>query len=221
MKEIKNTVLSTDKENPNEKALKQSIVISALGIVFCMISLCSVTWAWFNINVSSSANSIRSSYYDLSVLVTNENAVVDAVDGKYVFLKDKEYQIKITANGTAETAYCALNINGNEYYTDKIPTRSIVIDDLPVENNITFTLRFTDNDTEVEFIPCWGAVNKANTEIRFKNGIYYIDMVESEPPISVPSENNSGNETAPPETNTEAETATLTTHVTTVHDSIE
>ena len=93
MKGLKNRLLSSDKDNLSEKAFKQSIAVSILGIVFCMIALCSVTWAWFFADVSSSANNIQSAHCNVTVTVKNGEKDITDNDGEYSLKKDKDYII--------------------------------------------------------------------------------------------------------------------------------
>ena len=197
MKRIKNIIFSSDKEKLTEKAFKQSIAISVLGIVLCMVVLCSATWAWFSTGVSSPANNIKSAYCDIIVSVINENAALDAQEGKYTLAKDKAYEVKINATGTAETAYCILKIGGNEYYTVQIPTQTAV-------NHISFTLQFTAEAIEIEIITRWGTSSKPEAERTFENGGLYLDCGKVDLlPIIVPETTPTTETTALETNNTE------------------
>ena len=134
-----------------------------------MAALCSVTWAWFSEDVTSSYNNIQSANCYVSVSVANEN-LSRAEDGKYTFTfyKDTAYKMKLTATGTAETAYCILNINGNEYCTDQIQ----------IPGEMEFTLQFSE-ETTVEILPCWGTSSKATRD--FANGLFYLNCNEVDP----------------------------------------
>lgn len=174
MKGLKNMLFSSKQEKLTEKAFTQSIAISVFSILLCIIALCSVTWAWFSDGVSSSTNSIRSANCDVIVLIANGGTTVQTVDGKYTFIKDKEYVIKMTAVGTAETTYCVLNIGGKSYYTVQIPTDAVTSD-----NFITFTLRFSADTSDVEIYTYWGTSSRVERD--FANGLYYLDCEETNP----------------------------------------
>lgn len=160
---MKNTLNS--KEKISEKAFKQSITISIIGILLCMVALCSVTWAWFSTEISSSSSDIKSAYCDVTVSVMNEGSKLDPIDGKYSFAKDKAYKIHITATGSAETAYCILQIDGELYYTAQIPTHTAM----------NFTLQFGADTTEVEIIRCWGTSSVPDANRTFINGGLYLN----------------------------------------------
>ena len=97
MKKHKSDVYISDKIKLTEKAFKQSITISIIGILLCMVALCSVTWAWFSAEISSSSNDITSAYCDVTVSVkNNDTAIVPSSDGKYTFEKDTPYSVSRT-----------------------------------------------------------------------------------------------------------------------------
>lgn len=62
MREYKKNICVSDSNRLTEKAFKQSITISFIGILLCMVALCSVTWAWFSAEISSSSNDIIDSF---------------------------------------------------------------------------------------------------------------------------------------------------------------
>ena len=66
-------------ENIADKAFMQSIVVSVLGIVLCIVALCSATYAWFVADISSSQNTISAAYFDLKVEVYDVTNVLAAM----------------------------------------------------------------------------------------------------------------------------------------------
>ena len=187
MKKHKSDIYISDKTKLTEKAFKQSITISIIGILLCMVALCSVTWAWFSTEISSSPSDIRSAYCDVTVSVANENNILDPVDGKYNFVKNKAYRILITATGNAETAYCILNVDGTNYYTAQIP----------IGESIAFTVQFNNAETtEVEIIKCWGTSSVPDEDRIFKNGGLYLNLEKVDKLPEVIFVTNSTTETA-------------------------
>ena len=160
-----------EKGHLGEKAFQQSILLSFLGILLCIVALCSATWAWFQADVSSSENSIQSADCTVSVSVTREGAPVTALGGVYSLSKDTPYEFQLTASGTAGSSYCILRIGGEDYYTVQIPTAA-------PNNSITFTLQFSAPITDVEVITRWGTSSR--TERTFENGGQYLDLVPKE-----------------------------------------
>ncbi len=172
MRELNEKSSSHTQEKITEKMFTQSLAVSIFGILLCMAALCSATWAWFNAGVSSDGNSIQSTYCDVLISVANDGAEVEPIGGRYFLNKDTVYEVKLTASGTAKTAYCILNINGSAYYTEQISTKS-------EHDPLTFKLCFT-SDTQVEIIKRWGTSSKVTREIR--DGLYYVDLAENDTP---------------------------------------
>lgn len=202
MKGLKNMLFSSKQEKLTEKAFTQSIAISVFSILLCIIALCSVTWAWFSDGISSPTNSIQSADCNVSVLVTSDGATVEPLDGKYTFAKGKAYEIKMTATGTAKTAYCVLNIGGTNYYTVQIPTDAVT-----TENFITFTLQFTTDTPNVEIYTYWGTSSQSERD--FANGLHYLDCKVTDPATLVvtptPTEPTNATETTPTTESAETE----------------
>ncbi len=173
MKEIKNIIFSSDKEKLTEKVFKQSITISVVGILLCMIALCSATWAWFSTGISSPANNIRAAHCDVTVLVSDGSSTVLPENGTYSLQKNTAYTFTITADGTAENAYCVLNIDGSEYYTDQF---DMVNNNGTLTGNFSFSLYFKDKNTDttaVKVITRWG---RSGTAATFENNQKYLDL---------------------------------------------
>ena len=154
------------KDKSIEKAFKQNILISVVGIILCMILLSSTTWAWFTASISSDDNTIKSAYCNVTVGAERDGVSVESSDGVYQLLGGVRYDFRISADGTADSAYCIFRINGKDYYTAQIPTAE-------PDNYMTFSLQFT-TATDVEVITRWGTSSK--TERAFYDGGCYIDI---------------------------------------------
>lgn len=171
MKNLERNAISNDKEKLTEKTFTQSIALSVFTILFCLIALCSVTWAWFNDSTSLTTSGIRSAECNVSIVVSNDDTLVESVDGKYSFEKDKAYKIKLTAIGTANWAYCTLNIDNVNYYTEQIPVKTT---ETPL-NSITFTLQFSESINNIEIKSHWGISSQVKRD--FADGLFYLDLV--------------------------------------------
>lgn len=173
MNKIKSAFFNSKKEDPAEKAFKQSIAASVGCILLCLIALCSATWAWFSESVNSRGNNIQSASCDVSVLVEHGGTSVTPNSGIYSFEAGEMYNITLTATGSASTAYCIFISGGNEYYTAQISTAAL-------NNKMTFDVQFSAQ-TDVKIIPRWGTSSKPNEERTFADGKYYFDWAESTP----------------------------------------
>ena len=63
---------NTDEKKLTGKAFSHAIISSIVGIVVCLICLCSSTWAWFTDSVEFAGGSINTGECLLEIDVTNE-----------------------------------------------------------------------------------------------------------------------------------------------------
>ena len=174
MNKLKELFTGTKQNELTEKAFIQSITVSVMGMLLCLVALCSTTWAWFSEDVSSSSNTIKTGSCTVAVSVTNEETEIAPnadTTATYTFEAGKSYQINLTSTGSAKSSYCKLAINENEFYTEQISTSA-------PNNTISFTLTF-DASTEVEIITLWGTYHIPNDARDFYGGKSYTNLVEN------------------------------------------
>ena len=159
-------------EKITEKAFSQSLIISVVSILLCLVALCSVTWAWFSEDVTSSSNTIKTGNCTVTVSVMNETTEIPLnATGTYTFEAGKSYKIIITSTGSVTSSYCKLVIGGQDFYTEQVSTSE-------PNNTISFTLAF-DAPTEVEIITRWGTYHIPNDARNFYNGKSYTNLAEN------------------------------------------
>ena len=176
MKEVNKIIYSIDKEKPTEKAFLRSITVSVLGILLCMIALCSTTWAWYSKNIYSSSNTVYAAncYMLISVQRIDGESLIDVenLDGKYQVDENVEYKISLKAIGSANSAYAIINYNGALYYTEQFK----VYPEYFMAEAFTFTLTFSKN-THIEIYSRWGTASYSKRD--FYNGETYLDLQEA------------------------------------------
>ena len=172
MNKIKELFFGSKQDKLTDKAFTQSIAVSVISILVCVVALCSVTWAWFSEDVTSSSNTIKTGDCTVTVSVMNETTEIPLnATGTYTFEAGKSYQITITSTGSAESSYCKLVIGGQDFYTEQVSTSE-------PNNRISFTLAF-DAPTEVEIITSWGTYHIPNDARNFYNGKSYTYPAEN------------------------------------------
>ena len=152
----------------SDKEFTRIMISSVLGIMLCVICLAGLTWAWFSGSVTSSANNITAASFniqiDVKVKVTKTTVPHTVENGIYSFSleKNKAYDVKITAGGTATTGYCEVLFGENVYHTiqifnisDESNSGSILSTDRPQE--INFTVNATTDSTLLQIVPQWGS----------------------------------------------------------------
>ena len=155
-------------EKITEKAFSQSLIISVVSILLCLVVLCSMTYAWFTGETTSAGNSITSGSFDLEVDVVQTKVDGVSVSNKIDVTKDGEgvlsctlpeagtYTVTLTrAVGSTAKGYCYIQVGTGE----KRATETIV--DANTENTsdtnpFKFDMTTTEENTIVMFSPCWG-----------------------------------------------------------------
>ena len=144
-----------------QKAFRRMAFSSALGILACIICLAGMTWAWFTDSVTSSGNTITSSYsaYSVKVSPASERGLLRSVfarrtqdeeveydhTGTFELPQGSEYSIVLAADGTASKGYYRVKIGDDTYFTDTMNKGDA----------ISFTVDCTGNGTDMEITPYW------------------------------------------------------------------
>ena len=175
-------------EKITEKAFSQSLVISVLSILLCLVALCSMTYAWFTEGVSSNSNTLVSGSFGLEkpVIVKTadgETSTADAATAIEVEGENGVYTCTLPANGTYRVTltcgnstakgHCVVTINSQEKSTDAIIGASTAnLDGYSINDPFTFQIKTSADAVEVEFRAVWGVVATPKIE---KNETYSVD----------------------------------------------
>lgn len=207
-------------ENIADKAFMQSIVVSVLGIVLCIVALCSATYAWFVADISSQ-NTISAAFFDLDVQVVQmpqsssiQTAAVDEGEpagseppatpapkvmtlnnGEYLLEAGYTYRVTLTipAAVTASKGYCDIFelAKGGIYRTEYIENSG--------EKTFCFDI-VANEQLRVVFVPKWGtAVSDSALPITSNASI----TVGTPPSQSAATEPGAGNSEGTTPDNTE------------------
>ena len=180
---MKNFFASKD-EKITEKAFSQSLLISVISILLCLVALCSMTYAWFTAETTSSSNTLISGSFDVDITVSkvddgaategNIKVEEDPVNaGKYICRLEKgTYEISLTlTNESTVKGHCVVTIGtGAEKHTAAIigDNNANVDKNTTKTNPFTFKITVTEN-TEVLLEPRWGVVVAPDIE---DDGVY-------------------------------------------------
>ena len=170
--------LDNKNDKVTDRALTQGLVVAILSIALCIVVLCSMTYAWFNADVSSTGNVLESSRFALDIKVLDGNGeelqVVETENaGVYTCtltaIGQYTVYMTMTPDSTASKGYC--NVIPGE--RDKMQTAPISKDaDIGTET-ITFTVDSDNADTVIAFEPKWGL--PANATIMPEDVVATID----------------------------------------------
>lgn len=136
---------NTRRQEGTADSLLRLLAPSLLGMAVCVLTLCSLTWAWFNMSVGSSITGIQSSEVEVCLVTkTTEGESVKWTAGEPLVANgeaeatpvSEDNNIYFIARGTAANAYLQI---GDKYYgpldltqepTDgKYPVYSITLND--------------------------------------------------------------------------------------------
>ena len=150
--------METQKNIPDkltDKAFSRLMLTSVLGILVCIVCLCSATWAWFSTDTSFDGNKVSSGEFNISVSVTDANSTVTTLtenavgETAYTFENEGIYTVtlKMTADTTVSKGFCRMSVGGDTYYTASINTDT---------DPFTFTVEVKEAGVTVTFYPSWG-----------------------------------------------------------------
>lgn len=154
------------------------MLISILGIVISVLSLCSVTWAWFSQEITSTSNTIKAGYYEANIAVSSVTYSVMAVDDgepvtvrsesfiaadtsetgfyKYIFNANSPYEVRIPYSGNGAHGYCKIYVEGLE-----TPMYANITS---VDGEFDFTVMLSKTAT-VRFELRWGTYSGADAVV--------------------------------------------------------
>lgn len=166
-------------EKITEKAFSQSLIISVVSILLCLVALCSMTYAWFTAETTSSRNTLTSGSFDVTIAVSKvDDGVATAseggiepesvIEGKYTYILEKgTYEISLTLTDESTVkGHCVVTIgDGAEQHTAAIIGDNTANVDKSEARTDPFKFKITvTKTTEVILEPRWGVVLNADIE---------------------------------------------------------
>ena len=163
-------------EKITEKAFSQSLIISVVSILLCLVALCSMTYAWFTGSTSSGNNTLTSGSFDVTITVSNVDdgvATASAIEaesnteGKYTYkLQPGTYEITLKLKDTATVkGHCVVTIGtATEQHTAAIiGDNTTNVENLAKTDPFKFKITIT-KETTVVLEPRWGVVVNADID---------------------------------------------------------
>ena len=138
-------------EKLSDKAFARIALTSILGILVCIICLCSTTYAWFTGSVQVDNNTFKAADACLlSVSVYKdgtEKAIIDTENATTLECEGT-YTVTLTLPKESASGYLVLTVDGQEYYSDYLQRNEN-------DQTMTFTLNVNAAKT-VNFTARWG-----------------------------------------------------------------
>lgn len=149
---------NTRRQEGTADSLLRLLAPSLLGMAVCVLTLCSLTWAWFNMSVGSSITGIQSSEVEVCLVTRDENnsswsatPLVEHENGTSNATTDASGNIYFIARGTAANAYLKV---GDKYYgpltltpvsddnNAAYPVYSISLDNITTATSVSVSLHW-------------------------------------------------------------------------------
>ena len=164
---MKNTAYNSE-DKLTEKAFLQSILISAVAIVLCIIALSSMSFAWFTTNTESNSNMLVAGSFDLNIVLEKviRNSQIEEPSeeteripitltpsehrsGVYeCTLQPGEYLIKLlpTASTTVK-GHCVITLGDNIRWNTEAIICNNIDSDFLLSEAFAFTVILTESTT--------------------------------------------------------------------------
>ena len=144
------------KQNNNTQKLTEHtfsrlMLSSVLGILLCIVCLCSTTFAWFSDGAPSVGNTISTAKDCLlAVTVLDGGVELDNIDEGVVLTAGVEYLVTLSLPADTASGYCIILADGEAYRSEYIRRH-----DDSVPHEISFILTVGEDKT-VTFTSHWG-----------------------------------------------------------------
>ena len=106
-----------------DRAFSQLLVSLLLGILICIVCLCSATWALFSESIVASENKIETAKSSLEIALTGQDDEAIDTEGE-ITLAPGDYTVTLTLEGNSASGYCAIRIGEREYLSPYIKRHS-------------------------------------------------------------------------------------------------
>ncbi len=162
------------KKHENSDGFFSLLIPSVLGMCLCCVCLAGGTFAWFTASESTGTQNIQTANYSVSVTViggdwrSTKNTEVDFTKK----LPVGEYEVKITAIGSATNGYCILSFDG-------VPWRHT--SPIAVGETLVFKLDMK-KEAVLEVSAQWGSSSKAPEDKIINRAEPYTYGDDSVPP---------------------------------------
>lgn len=159
---------NTQQKPLTDKAFSRFVLTSVLGILACIVCLCSTTYAWFSDSAQSADNQINiADQCQLAVEVSQAGIVLADIENGVELKAGSSYVVTLTLPPNTASGYCLIKAaDGTTYYSDYILGHTD-----SAAHTLAFVLR-VEKDQTVTFTPRWGIYARdssiVNNELRIQ-----------------------------------------------------
>lgn len=142
---------NTNEKKLTDKAFSHAIISSIIGILICLICICTATWAWFTDSEDFVGGTIKAGECLLEIKVTNElGEEMQDLENGVNLVANQTYTVTLTLPKNSTSGYCKIVTDTEDYYSDYILNHD---SDTPMV--VTFQVKAESNQ-QVKFVKRWG-----------------------------------------------------------------
>ncbi len=139
----------------SDKALIRLIITSVLGILLCIVFLCSTSYAWFTESVEGKNNSIKTAGECLLTASVSQggeeiiNITASDENGKTLSDMQGEYSVSLTLPMGSSSGYLIISVDGQNYYSEYLKRNETQ------DQSLNFTIT-VNTPKSIKFTTHWG-----------------------------------------------------------------
>lgn len=184
--------------NRRLKTVKTSVIISALMLAFSIVCYSATAYAWFQCQIYSNNNVIKTNFYsiDVTIIDSNNKQVLPNSERKYELEGEKTYSVSLKASG-AEKGYCIIFYNGEKKYTSNISNNEElnfkIIPKATTEYSFEANWGTPVTDVEIDFVENGDTIGTTNPKASHNSGNAVLESQKEIPHLEKikPSEESS------------------------------
>lgn len=150
---------SKDTKKLTDEAFTRLMVVAILGILLCIICLCSTTYAWLSAAVPSSGNEVKAAECRLTVTVSREGVPLEGITEGVLLEPGVVYDVVLSLPPDNASGYCLITAGETVYYTEYIARHYEA-----EPQSVAFTMTVETEQTVI-FTPRWGIYAEAGDVI--------------------------------------------------------
>ncbi len=204
---------NTRRQEGTADSLLRLLAPSLLGMAVCVLTLCSLTWAWFNMAVGSSITGIQSSEVEVCLVTQTTDGTTNTTiwtaatplvaNGDAVSVPPVNSKIYFIARGTAANAFLKVECNSTAtYYKLDLTNTSVATE----EKYPVYSVATSSEAVQVSLI--WGTLPEGGTSTQYLDGNTPTVAYAPQPQPETPANGDTGDNTINDDAKTPDDTTT-------------
>ena len=143
----------TEQQKLSDKAFFRMIFTAVLGVIVCVVCLCSTSWAWFTGGIASDKNEIKTGQCLLTISVKDGAQELANIENGVELTQGTEYIVTLTLPKGSASGYCLMEATGAEkaqYYS-----AGLLRNDGETDKVLSFSVE-VEGTLTIKFLTGWG-----------------------------------------------------------------